>query len=25
MIDAVKNKELVIMPPAEEDTWFRWI
>lgn len=25
MIDAVKNKDLVIMPPAEEDTWFRWI
>lgn len=25
MIDAVKNKDLVIMPPSEEDTWFRWI
>jgi valyl-tRNA synthetase len=25
MIAAVKNKDLVIMPTSEEDTWFRWI
>lgn len=25
MIAAVKNKDLVIIPSSEEDTWFRWI
>lgn len=25
MIDAVKKKELKIIPAAEEETWYRWI
>lgn len=25
MISAVKNKELIIYPSTEEDTWYRWI
>jgi len=25
MIEIVKNKELVIIPQEEEDTWFRWM
>jgi valyl-tRNA synthetase len=25
MIDAVKNKELKIIPVEEEETWYRWI
>ena len=25
MVDAVKTKELKIIPVEEEETWFRWI
>ena len=24
-VDAVKSKELTILPPSEEKTWFRWL
>ena len=25
MVEVVKNKELIIMPSSEEDTWYRWM